>query len=425
MLRRPLALILLIGVIGAVPATSAHAAGNADGFWYAPARTAGDRYLASAALLGDGKVVMAGGSVTGTSSALTLAQVFDPRTDGWTTIDSMSRARRAAAAVSLPDGRALFAGGESSTGVRNDSAEVYDGTLRKWAATGAMNAKRAYEGAVTLSDGRVLVVGGAGPAGKASGAEVWSPAGNQWTLTQPVQHLRQSPAVARLADGRVLVAGGYEGGDLASAEIYDPASDTWTATGSMGEARNGAGASLLPDGTVLVAGGHRGSEPIRTAEIFDPATGTWSRTGDLNVPRGDGAVMTRLADGRPVMTGGLWWAGAYWQYSDYSRTAEIYDAASRSWSQTKPMAAGRYDHIAVGLNDGSLLVAGGYYADDLSERFVPRTAPTQITPPPAAQRHRATRRSSRTCPRARSRARTPPTARPRSSGSPPSASARP
>src|SRR5690348_3171961 len=106
MLRRTLALTLLIGVAGAVPATRAHAAGAADGFWYASARTAGDRYLASAALLGDGEVVMAGGSVTGTSSALTLAQVFDPRTDGWTTIDSMARARRAATAVTLADGRA-------------------------------------------------------------------------------------------------------------------------------------------------------------------------------------------------------------------------------------------------------------------------------------------------------------------------------
>src|SRR4051812_46485520 len=167
MLRRPLALTLLIGALCAVPASSAHAAASAGGFWYAPALMDGNHYLASAALLGNGRVVMAGGSVSDGSNALTAAQVFDPRTDGWTAVDSMVRARRAAAAVTLQDGRALFAGGESSPNVRIDGAELYDGTQGKWLDAGTMNAKRASTGATVLADGRVLVVGGAGPTTRA------------------------------------------------------------------------------------------------------------------------------------------------------------------------------------------------------------------------------------------------------------------
>src|SRR6516165_7513010 len=52
--------------------------------------------------------------------------------------------------------------------------------------------------------------------------------------------------------------------------------NTFAPTGQMATGRSGQTATLLPDGKVLVAGG--GSA---TAELYNPATGTFSQTGSM------------------------------------------------------------------------------------------------------------------------------------------------
>lgn len=93
-----------------------------------------------------------------------------------------------------------------------------------------------------------------------------------------------------LPDGRVLVAGGVgpSGGLLSSTELYDPATGTWSPTGSLSQVRGLHTATLLPDGRVLVAGGYDGSTKrsrLSSAELYDPATGTWSQTGNMSQGR--------------------------------------------------------------------------------------------------------------------------------------------
>jgi hypothetical protein len=114
----------------------------------------------------------------------------------------MTTGRDNATASLLNDGRVLVAGGWNPATL--STAELYKPQTRSWNATASMATGRARHGAALLNDGRVLVAGGAWV-----GGEVWSPATGTWTTTGSMVNpsFTQRTATA-LADGRVLVAGG-------------------------------------------------------------------------------------------------------------------------------------------------------------------------------------------------------------------------
>src|SRR5215470_20210211 len=77
--------------------------------------------------------------------------------DTWSATGSMSVGRAfTASATLLKDGRVLVAGGDDS----GTSAELYNPTTGTWSATGSMSVARFGQTATLLTDGRVLVVGG-------------------------------------------------------------------------------------------------------------------------------------------------------------------------------------------------------------------------------------------------------------------------
>jgi hypothetical protein len=173
---------------------------------------------------------------------------------------------------------------------------------------------------------------------------------------------RANPVATLLKDGRVLVLGGSDDleNPLATAEIFDPATDKFTPTGSMRTARSSHAdafsATYLPDGRVLVAGGvDINSKTLASAEIYDPTTGKWSATGSMTTPRGSPRAV-RLADGRVLVLGGelMTESGGVPLSS-----AEIFDPASGQFSATGSTSVARDGALAVLLQDGRVLVAGG------------------------------------------------------------------
>jgi N-acetylneuraminic acid mutarotase len=134
----------------------------------------------------------------------------------------MMTAREGATATLLGNGRVLVAGGGTPSALA--SAELYDPASGRWSPTGSMTG---YGGAAALlQDGRVLV------AGSSNQGEVYSPATGTWTATGAVVYPGLSGrAAAVLANGQVLYAGGerfycgvkncfYE--PSANAELYTP-----------------------------------------------------------------------------------------------------------------------------------------------------------------------------------------------------------
>ena len=240
-----------------------------------------------------------------------------------------------------------------------------------WSAAGAMTTHRQFHTATRLLDDRVLVAGGACCLGAPASAEIYDPASGTWSATGPMTERRGGHTATLLPDGRLLVVGGSVGGPraLASAEIYDPATGTWSATAPLAEARSGHTATLLPDGRVLVAGGFvlvdgssRPGRSLASAEIYDPATGTWSATGTMAEARG-GHTATLLPDGRVLVAGGspdsvLAGGGPLLTLA----SAELYDPIRRSWTAAASMDESRFGFAAVLLEDGTVLVAGGWPA---------------------------------------------------------------
>ena len=154
-----------------------------------------------------------------------------------------------------------------------------------------------------------------------------------------------------------------------------------TAGGPLAQGRSEQIAILLPNSKVLVAGGtNNGTLPLKTAELYDPISNTWSSAGSMVVAR-RGHTATLLQDGKVLVTGG-------YDGTVESPTTELYDYATNTWTAAGPMVRGRKSHTASRLNDGKVLIAGGVVATNVgngrvAEIYDPNTAlftPMTLTP---------------------------------------------
>jgi hypothetical protein len=101
--------------------------------WQAAAPMHYPRIYHTLTTLADGRVLAVGGESTSDQSVVTTgtlpAEIWDPATNQWTTIDSIAAARNYhSTAVLLPDGRVLIAGGGHPTGVSDPgqfNAQIY------------------------------------------------------------------------------------------------------------------------------------------------------------------------------------------------------------------------------------------------------------------------------------------------------------
>jgi N-acetylneuraminic acid mutarotase len=321
--------------------------------WSPTAPLATPRYDHIATLLGNGKVLVAGGYGNG---YLASAELYDPSTNTWSSAGSMADGRQYFTATLLANGKVLVAGGRGYGTITGSlaSAELYDPATNSWSDVGYMATARDNFTATLLSNGKVLVAGGVGK----SSAELFDPLTNTWSLAAPMATARSSPTATLLPNGKVLVAGGSgrNGTPLASAELYDPITDSWSAAASMAEARARNTATLLDNGKVLVAGGD-GVGPglmgrLTSAEVYDPGTNTWSSAGSMAEAR-TASTATLLGSGKVLVAGGF---GSSPGALD---SAELYDPLSNTWTSAGDMVFPASGHTATLLGNGNVLFEGG------------------------------------------------------------------
>jgi N-acetylneuraminic acid mutarotase len=134
--------------------------------------------------------------------------------------------RYMAAAASLGDGRILITGGYDRPFTARTSPNAlssvvaYNPTTGEYANAAPMLVARARHSAVTLRDGRVAVIGGVGKNPTAS-IEVYDPSTDSWTVSSPLSQPRYDH-VAVYDGNTVLVFGGSGQSMLSSVESVYP-----------------------------------------------------------------------------------------------------------------------------------------------------------------------------------------------------------
>src|SRR5215831_16892220 len=146
-------------IIIALALIAAIASAEASGTWSPTGSMSIGRFIFTATLLQNGKVLVAGGDTPGEIITNT-AELYDPATGAFTPTGSMHQARVGFSATLLQNGKVLVEGGASNTVFALNTAELYDPATGTWSTTGAMKEGRQQHSAVLLSDGRVLVTGG-------------------------------------------------------------------------------------------------------------------------------------------------------------------------------------------------------------------------------------------------------------------------
>jgi N-acetylneuraminic acid mutarotase len=145
----------------------------------------------------------------------------------------------------------------------------------------------------------------------------------------------------------------------------------WKPAGNLQMPRWNAAAVRLPDGQVLLVGGIPAQPPqaageapredtaaLSSVEIYNPATNTWRSTTSMSQARYLHTA-TLLQDGRVLVVGG--WSSLNSYEAGVSSRVEIFDPRTETWNYLAEPEIGRVNHTATLLNNGRVLIAGGEY----------------------------------------------------------------
>jgi hypothetical protein len=302
--------------------------------------------------LGDGRVLVAGGMIANQNFTPT-AEIYDPARGAFEPTGSLAEGRVGLSGTVLGDGRVLIAGGWTSHGV-TPSTELYDPATSRFTAGPAMHSPRAGHTATLLRDGSVLIAGGARANNDSTAtAELYDPRRGTFVELPPMHEARASHTATLLRDGRVLIAGGGDGPESRrSTELFDAVAQRFVAGPPMHDPRSKQGAELLADGSVLIVGGGADSSwesRLDTTERFDPGANRFVPAATMHAHRFKLIHATaRLPNGDVLVAGG-------------NERVEVYEAAHDRFRLIEgSMENARNLGAAVLLDDGSVLIAGGY-----------------------------------------------------------------
>ncbi len=281
---------------GYSPTATAELFDQSSGSFTATGSMSVARSSAVAVLLPSGLVLVAGGESFGSDNSEVVtasADLYNSATGSFTATGNMTAARFQATATLLADGRVLIAGGLGGDGNPLSSAEIYDPNTGVFTAVSDMTTARAGAAAARLPNGQVLIAGGYDNSQYLDSAELFNPATGKFTTTGSMASAEGGLTATALNNGKVLVAGGFNATSeaLSSAELYDPDSGTFGATlAPMSTPRAGQTATLMTfgqqAGEVLIAGGtDNNGNALASAELYDPTSGYFTLINSMSTPR--------------------------------------------------------------------------------------------------------------------------------------------
>lgn len=224
--------------------------------------------------------------------------------------------------------------------------------------------------AATASSSPAATVESTGPSSTpiASATAGTEPPTGEWTHAGTLVRAHGRAALLTFGTGSFLAVGddnvcspGAAWPSSVYADLGD-ASGVWNDTAALPKPRDRFAAVTMADGNVLVAGGTTeeaavGPRSYSSAYVFEGAA--WSRVGVMVKAHSDPAFAV-LQDGRVLVAGGY-----YVDLPDHPparvlASTELFDPASGTWSPTSDLHLARYGAQAVTLADGRVLVVGGW-----------------------------------------------------------------
>ncbi len=153
------------------------------------------------------------------------------------------------------------------------------------------------------------------------------------------------PAAGTLGNTYPITITAQNGVGAAATQNFTLSVTQWFMTGKLNFDHFGGTGTLLQNGKVLVVG------DSLAADLYDPASGTFSTTANLVVDRYfHGTAL--LNNGKVLLAGGFNVAAL--------TSVELYDPSTGKFTATGSMAAARAYPTATVLNNGKVLIAGGY-----------------------------------------------------------------
>uniref|UniRef100_A0A8C2INV6 Kelch-like protein 20 n=1 Tax=Cyprinus carpio TaxID=7962 RepID=A0A8C2INV6_CYPCA len=232
-----------------------------------------------------GEVLFAvGGWCSG--DAISSVERYDPQTNEWRMVASMSK-RRCGVGVSVLDDLLYAVGGHDGSSYLN-SVERYDPKTNQWSSDVAPTSTCRTSVGVAVLGGYLYAVGGQDGVSCLNIVERYDPKENKWTRVASMSTRRLGVAVAVLG-GFLYAVGGSDGTSplntedaeclltviLLAVERYNPQENRWHTVAPMGTRRKHLGCAVYQD-MIYSVGGRDDTTELSSAERYNPRTNQWS-----------------------------------------------------------------------------------------------------------------------------------------------------
>ncbi len=231
--------------------------------WEEKAPVSVARYAYDGVEVLDGKIYFVGGKDG--SGVKNIAERYDPVTNTWEALNSMSVARAGLASAVL-NGKLYAIGGEGLS-----SVEVFDPNTGNWTAGVALPSEVNHGTAITVSD-KIYLVGGRNSLNQDINQVLsFDPSTNQWIAKANMPTARHGHKLVWF-EGRIWAIGG----SINKVESYAPTTNSWQNEVSLTTGRNWP-VAWIANGRIYCGGGQN----LNSTEYYDPVTKQWSSGGNF------------------------------------------------------------------------------------------------------------------------------------------------